>query len=240
MLLWAKAKGLVAVNIQRGGAELHEAIGSEWLSKGKCPIAKSYQAVGGMLPLVAKWLKPPPGMKVKCPPAIVAARAALARTALAKSLRPQPLPSKVLAIGLLGMAVNVPLGVWREHTKKFSPSWFVAVHASVPFVAMLRKAVHMPQYAMAFTIASAILGQFIGSRAERYRLLSGTTHVVEESEALSGSDLPKAIYMKKNPSTEADIQHDKRQSASLAYQCAKQIWDATSASKSVSAPVGAF
>lgn len=68
------------------------------------------------------------------------------------------------------MAANVPLGVWREHTEKFSPSWFAAVHAAVPFIAMLRKSVLMPKTAMAFTIAASVLGQVIGSRAERYRL----------------------------------------------------------------------
>lgn len=109
-------------------------------------------------------------MKLKCPQAVVAARAALARTALVKNLRPQPLPAKMFAIALLGMAVNVPLGVWKEHTEKFSLSWFVAVHAAVPFIAMLRKSVLMPKTAMALTIGASILGQVIGSRAERHRL----------------------------------------------------------------------
>jgi len=126
--------------------------------------------MSGVLPLVAKALQPPAGMKLKCPPAVVAVRAALARTALVKSLRPQPLPSKMVAIALLGMAANIPLGVWREHTKKFSPQWFAAVHAAVPFIAMLRKSVVMPRTAMAFTIAASIIGQTIGSRAERIRL----------------------------------------------------------------------
>lgn len=148
----------------------HEALGNEWLQKGNCPIAKSYRAVSNVLPLVASAFRPPPGMKLKCPPAVVAARAALARTAFVKSLRPQPLPAKMLAIAALGMAVNVPLGVWREHTTKFSVSWFAAVHAAVPFIAMLRKSVLMPKSAMALTIGASILGQVIGSRAERIRL----------------------------------------------------------------------
>lgn len=140
------------------------------MKTGNCPIAKSYRAVSRVVPLVAKVLQPPPGVKFECPRAIVVARAALARTALAKNLRPQPLPAKMLAIGVLGMAVNVPLGIWREHTKKFSPAWFAAVHAAVPFLGMLRKCVLMPKTAMAFTIGASILGQVIGSRAERYRL----------------------------------------------------------------------
>lgn len=123
-----------------------------------------------VLPLVAKVFQPPPGVKLKCPPAIIAARAALSRTAFAKNLRPQPLPAKILVIGVLGMAANIPLGVWREHTEKFSPSWFAAVHAAVPFIAILRKSVLMPKAAMAFTIGASVLGQVIGSRAERLRL----------------------------------------------------------------------
>jgi hypothetical protein len=151
-------------------SHLHEAMGSEWLATGQCPIAKSFRAMSGALPLVSKMLKLPKGMKYRCPPAIVAARAALAKTKPVKALRPQALPTKVMAIGMLGMALNVPLGVWREHTKKFSPQWFLAVHATIPFIAMLRKAVVMPKYAIAFTIGSAVLGQAVGARAERLRL----------------------------------------------------------------------
>lgn len=154
----------------QGGNSKHEASSNEWLQNGNCPIAKSFRAVSKVIPLAAKILKPPPGMTFKCPPAIIAARAALSKTAFAKNLRPQPLPAKMLVIGLLGLAANIPLGIWREHTEKFSPSWFAAVHAAVPFIGMLRKSVLMPKTAMAFTIAASILGQVIGSRAERYRL----------------------------------------------------------------------
>ncbi|CAK9152238.1 unnamed protein product [Ilex paraguariensis] len=169
----------------KGGDSKHEAMSNEWFQTGNCPIAKSYRAVSHVLPLVAKALQPPPGMKVKCPPAIVAARAAIARTAFAKNLRPQSLPTKVLVIGVLGMAANVPLGIWREHTEKFSPSWFAAVHAAVPFIGMLRKSVLMPKTAMAFTIAASILGQMIGSRAERYRLKA----VASRRLALTGTSV---------------------------------------------------
>ncbi|XP_061366099.1 uncharacterized protein LOC133309351 [Gastrolobium bilobum] len=155
---------------RKGDVLKHEALGNEWLAKGNCPIAKSYRAVSNVLPLVATVFRPPTGMKLRCPPAIVAARAALARTAFVKNLRPQPLPAKMLVIAALGMAVNVPFGMWKEHTKKFSLSWFAAVHAAVPFIAMLRKSVVMPKSAMALTIAASILGQVIGSRAERIRL----------------------------------------------------------------------
>ncbi|CAD6204645.1 unnamed protein product [Miscanthus lutarioriparius] len=157
-------------NQNKGQSNNHEALSNEWLETGQCPLAKSYRALSGVVPLVAKMMTPPAGMKLKCPPAVVAARAALSRTAFAKGLRPQPLPTKILVIALLGMAANVPLGIWREHTKKFSVQWFAAVHAAVPFIGMLRKSVLMPKTAMALTIAASILGQTIGSRAERIRL----------------------------------------------------------------------
>ncbi|XP_022964843.1 uncharacterized protein LOC111464821 [Cucurbita moschata] len=169
------------------GGNSHEAVGNEWLQMGNCPIAKSYRAVSNVIPLVAKALQPPPGMKFRCPPAVVAARAALAKTAFAKNLRPQPLPAKVLAIGLLGMAANVPLGIWREHTEKFSPSWFAAVHAAVPFIAMLRKSILMPKSAMAFTIAASVLGQVIGSRAERFRLKAVASEKLTLQDSISKS-----------------------------------------------------
>ncbi|ESQ39668.1 hypothetical protein EUTSA_v10000944mg [Eutrema salsugineum] len=170
---------------QSGDSSKHEAVGDEWLKTGNCPIAKSYRAASKVMPLVAKALQPPSGMKFRCPAPIVAARAALSKTALVKSLRPQPLPEKMLAIALMGMAANVPLGVWREHTKKFSPSWFVAVHAAVPFIAMLRKSVLMPKTAMALTIGASILGQVIGSRAERYRLKSVAEGTVAETSTVT-------------------------------------------------------
>ncbi|CAA0812046.1 Unknown protein [Striga hermonthica] len=165
----------------KGDSSKHEALGNEWLEKGNCPIAKSYRAVSHILPLVAASLRPPPGIKLKCPPAVVAARAALARTAFVKSVRPQPLPAKILVIGALGIAANIPLGIWREHTTKFSLSWFAAVHAAVPFIAMLRKSVAMPKTAMALTILGSVIGQLIGSRAERLRMRV-------EAERMVGTD----------------------------------------------------
>ena len=93
--------------------------------------------------------------------------------------------------------------------EKFSPGWFVAVHATVslgytigrvsshmqlqhyasscasgvcyvslmqstfpqiPFIAMLRKAVVMPKWAIAYTVGLAVLGQIMGARLERQRL----------------------------------------------------------------------
>ena len=183
--------------------------------------------------MVAKILQPPPGMKIKCPPAVVAARAALARTALVKSLRPKPLPAKMLAIGLLGMAVNVPFGVWREHTEKFSPAWFVAIHSAVPFIAMLRKSVNMPKSAMAFTIAASILGQVIGSRAEKARLkhATATPNVVDHTyvhvEDIK-SPIPAAV----------SVSSDEK--GTVNSQCGAKIWDTVESTNPSSNAISAY
>lgn len=105
-----------------------------------------------------------------CPPAIVAMRAAVAGLKPVRQLRPQALPIRSLAMAGTAIAANVPCGVWREHTQKFSPEWFLAVHATIPFVAMLRKAVLMPKWAILLTIAGAVAGQQVGAKMERARL----------------------------------------------------------------------
>lgn len=152
----------------------HEALGDEWLSTGKCPIARSYRAFNSVIPAVAAAFKPPAGVKYVCPPAIVALRAAVAKHPVMQALRPQALEVRVLSIATMGMFLNIPLGAWREHYEKFSPQWIMVVHASVPVVAILRKAALIPRYAMAFTIAASILGQAVGSRMERKKLAKGT------------------------------------------------------------------
>lgn len=139
------------------------------MATGNCPIAKTFRAASVALPLVTKALTNP-NVKLRCPAAVVAARAALAKTAPVKALRPQAIPVKLFAVGALGLGLNVPLGIWREHCEKFSPQWIIAVHAAVPLIAMLRKAVVMPKYAIAFTFASCIIGQAIGAKFEKKRL----------------------------------------------------------------------
>lgn len=59
----------------------------------------------------------------------------------------------MLVIVLLGTAVNVPLGVRKEHTRKFPLSWF----AAVPFIVMVRKSVLMPKTGMALTMGASMI-----------------------------------------------------------------------------------
>lgn len=121
--------------------------------------------MGGLIPLSAKG-------KLQCPRAIVAGRALVARLQPVRDLRPQALPVKLATLGLGTSVLNVPFGMWREHTRKFSPEWFLAVHATIPFVAMTRQGIGMPKTVIFLTIGSAILGQALGARLERNRLLA--------------------------------------------------------------------
>jgi len=106
---------------------------------------------------------------LRCPAPIVAMRAACAKTPWAIHLRQQGLADKLLNVGAMAVAVNLPFGMARKHTRKFSWQWFVVVHASIPFVGMWRKAAAIPKFGILFTIACAVAGQAIGQHMEQSR-----------------------------------------------------------------------
>ncbi|EFJ43120.1 hypothetical protein VOLCADRAFT_96838 [Volvox carteri f. nagariensis] len=147
-----------------GGPGSASAHGAGTTGGGKCPLRRALGPLAGVVFNKHGHLS--------CPEPIVKMRAALAATRPVRELRPQALPIKLLAVAMTTAVLNVPCGMWREHTEKFSSQWFIAVHATIPFIAMLRKAVIMPKYAILFTICSAIAGQAMGARLERRRLLA--------------------------------------------------------------------
>ncbi|KAG2438047.1 hypothetical protein HXX76_005659 [Chlamydomonas incerta] len=144
-----------------GGTPLGAA-GDGAAASGKCPLRRALGPLAGIVFNKAGQLA--------CPEPIIKMRAALAATRPVRELRPQALPIKLMAVVMTTAALNVPCGMWREHTDKFSTQWFIAVHATIPFIAMLRKAVIMPKYAILFTIAAAIAGQAMGAKLERRRM----------------------------------------------------------------------
>lgn len=107
---------------------------------------------------------------LQCPPVVVAMRKLVASTPLCRAIRPQPLPNRLAALFALSMAGNVPPGMLKEHFDKFSPQWILAVHASVPVVAALRKATRLPPYAILVTVLGSVLGQIVGGRMERHHM----------------------------------------------------------------------
>ena len=147
----------------------------------RCPLRK----FPGVAPLVALYAGE---VQIACPAAVVKMRAALARTTAMKLLRPQALHYKAAAAVGISALVNLPFGAAREHTSKFSWQWAVAVHASIPFLAMFRKAAIMPKYAILFTVAGAVVGQGAGARLERRRLRAREEHL-EDAERERAADV---------------------------------------------------
>jgi hypothetical protein len=67
------------------------------------------------------------------------------------------------------LAINIPFGFWRAGARKFSPSWFMAVHIPVILGIGLRllskvgwSVAVLPPLAACF-----FLGQFLGGRLRR-------------------------------------------------------------------------
>ena len=70
-------------------------------------------------------------------------------------------------IGLLFVAAvgtNVPLGMWRRRLRRFSPAWFVAIHASIPALVAIRLALVPENWVIPPEIALAVAGQLVGGR----------------------------------------------------------------------------
>jgi hypothetical protein len=76
----------------------------------------------------------------------------------------------LIAIGVT-FIINVPFGYWRAGVRRFSPQWFVAVHAAVPMVIALRFALGLPFRWSMFPlfVAAYFGGQFAGSRLRLQR-----------------------------------------------------------------------
>ncbi len=76
---------------------------------------------------------------------------------------------------VLTFAINLPFGWWRGGVRKFSPAWFVAIHAPVPLVIALRFVLGLPFRwgALPFFVAAYFGGQFIGSRWRSRRSADG-------------------------------------------------------------------
>jgi len=72
----------------------------------------------------------------------------------------------LLAFALLA---NIPLGYLRAGSRKRSLAWFVYVHASIPFIVMMRLVFGFGWEFIPFTLLCAVAGQLIGGRLHRRR-----------------------------------------------------------------------
>ena len=77
--------------------------------------------------------------------------------------------ANLLAALALVSLVNLPFGWWREGLKKLSPAWFVAVHAPIPLIFVIRHLLGLPWRleTLPLFLAAYFLGQWAGGRARR-------------------------------------------------------------------------
>lgn len=75
----------------------------------------------------------------------------------------------MVLIGATSLLVNVPLGYLREGARRYSPSWFLFIHLSVPLIAYLRISGHVSAWAIPPFVACAVAGQLAGGILRRRR-----------------------------------------------------------------------
>ena len=68
----------------------------------------------------------------------------------------------IIAILVVAYGLNLPLGYLRSGVRKFSVSWFIYVHLSIPLIAYLRISHHVPLLSIPLFITAAVAGQFSG------------------------------------------------------------------------------
>lgn len=85
---------------------------------------------------------------------------------------PSSLPGLSLLLGVAFLS-NLPLGYLREGTRRYSFAWFVCIHASIPFLILLRRWLDFGWSIVPFSLGCALLGQFVGGRVAQRRKKSG-------------------------------------------------------------------
>jgi len=70
---------------------------------------------------------------------------------------------------VFALLANIPLGYMRAGARKRSLAWFVYIHASIPFIILMRHQFGFGWEFIPFTLLCAVLGQLVGGRLFRRR-----------------------------------------------------------------------
>lgn len=70
----------------------------------------------------------------------------------------------LIIVMIVSLGLNIPLGMWRVRTKKFSFSWFISIHIAVPLIYFIRVSEGLAYWTIPIFIALAVLGQLFGGR----------------------------------------------------------------------------
>jgi uncharacterized membrane protein YjdF len=78
-----------------------------------------------------------------------------------------PISTILLQLLLFAFVINLPLGYLRQASPRYSWRWFLYIHLSIPLLITLRVGLDFGWGVIPFTIASAVLGQWLGGRIQR-------------------------------------------------------------------------
>ena len=62
------------------------------------------------------------------------------------------------------LSTNAALGMWRSGLRRFSPTWFLAIHASIPLLIGIRLLLIESSWVIPPEIGLAVVGQLVGAR----------------------------------------------------------------------------
>jgi hypothetical protein len=73
---------------------------------------------------------------------------------------------RILITCIATIIINLPFGYWRGGMRKLSFLWFVAIHAPVPLVIVIRKfhKLELSWELAPFLLGSYFIGQFVGRK----------------------------------------------------------------------------
>lgn len=78
---------------------------------------------------------------------------------------------RILMTCIATFLINLPFGYWRGGLKKLSFLWFVAIHAPVPLIIVIRKFYQLElSWKLApFLLGSFFIGQFVGRKIYEWK-----------------------------------------------------------------------
>ncbi|MCX6641136.1 MAG: hypothetical protein NTW14_11785 [bacterium] len=79
----------------------------------------------------------------------------------------------IVSATLLIFVINLPFGYWRAGVRKFSRSWFLAVHIPVPLAVGTRllMGIGLQFHHLPFFVAAFFSGQFLGGKMRKKKQL---------------------------------------------------------------------
>jgi hypothetical protein len=80
-------------------------------------------------------------------------------------LRSIPFTDRVIILVATAFFSNLPLGYLRKAVRKFSALWFLYIHASIPFLILLRLGMGISYWYIPFSLICAVAGQVLGARS---------------------------------------------------------------------------